>query len=368
MGITGEITGRKKKNCFTEVHRGALRGTEVRTNFFLTLWFSVVLCATRCNFSYSQELKWPEVTRETKPWTRMWWMGSIGTSADIDYALNKYSDAGLGGVEITCIYGVKGQEDKFVNYLSPEWMNKFTHILAEANRLGIGVDLANASGWPFGGPWVEPQNACRNINYKTYNLREGERLVEEIRFIQQPLVRPVGQRPDISTLVDPIAKNKNLQLYALDQIRFEKPLKLHSLMAYSDEGKILDLTGRVSPSGTLDWTAPAGDWTLYALFEGWHGKMAERAGPGGEGDVIDHFSAKAIDDFLAHFDEAFRGYDISSLAHGSPGNILDLYAASDIPETEGYELTKLKFASSASDVTGKKLTSCEAATWLGEHF
>jgi hypothetical protein len=35
-------------------------------------------------------------------------------------------------------------------------------------------------------------------------------------------------------------------------------------------------------------------------------------------------------------------------AHGSPGNILDLYAATDIPETEGNEITRLKFASSAA--------------------
>ncbi|MGD0341883.1 MAG: glycosyl hydrolase, partial [Bacteroidales bacterium] len=216
------------------------------------------------------------------------------------------------------------------------------------------------------------------------------------------------------------------------------------------------LTSRVTPEKTLDWTAPAGNWTLYALFEGWHGKQVERAGPGGEGDVIDHFSGQAINDYLKHFDEAFKGYDVDYLhgyfndsyevddasgqsnwtnnmfyefylrrgydlsqtlpalfqkdspeknarvlsdyrqtisdllldnftshwtnwahrqgkmtrdqAHGSPGNILDLYAASDIPETEGSEITRFKFASSASNVTGKYLTSCEAATWLGEHF
>jgi hypothetical protein len=404
----------------------------------------------------SAQLSWPEITNRNKPWTRMWWPGSIATQADITWALEKYKDAGLGGIEVTSIYGVKGQEEKFNNYLSPKWMELFTHILKENERLGLGTDLANASGWPFGGPWVDPSDACRNINLKTWTLKEGESLNEKIEFIQQPLVRPVGQRPDISKLTDPISTNKNLQVYALDQIRFEKPIPLITLMAYSSKGEIKDLTGKVSPSGILEWTAPAGDWTLYALFEGWHGKMAERAGPGGEGDVIDHFSGKAIDDFLSYFDKISKDYDLKSLrgyfndsyevddasgqanwtddlfnefrirrgydlrdhlpalfqkdtpeknarilsdyrqtisdlilekftihwrewaakqdklirnqSHGSPGNILDLYAASDIPETEGNELTKLKFASSASNVTGKKYTSCEAATWLGEHF
>jgi len=30
------------------------------------------------------------------------------------------------------------------------------------------------------------------------------------------------------------------------------------------------------------------------LFQGWHGKQVERAGKGGEGDVIDHFSENAV--------------------------------------------------------------------------
>src|SRR5512133_337952 len=169
----------------------------------------------------SAQLSWPEITNMNKPWTRMWWPGSIATPPDITWALEKYKDAGLGGIEVTSIYRVKGREEKFNNYLSPKWMELSTHILKENERLGLGTDLANASGWPFGGPWIDPSDACRNINLKTWTLKEGESLNEKIDFIQQPLVRPVGQRPDISKLTDPISTNKNLQVYALDQIRFE---------------------------------------------------------------------------------------------------------------------------------------------------
>ena len=122
------------------------------------LLFSQVLAA--------QQLSWPEITRESKPWTRWWWPGSIVTPADLTAAMEKYRSAGLGGMEIAVIYGVKGQEDKFINYLSPKWMDMFTHTLKEAERLDLGIELANASGWPFGGPWVEPADACKNINYQ----------------------------------------------------------------------------------------------------------------------------------------------------------------------------------------------------------
>ena len=63
-----------------------------------------------------------------------------------------------------------------------------------------------------------------------------------------------------------------------------------------------------------------------------------------------------------------KGKLIRNQAHGSPANILDLYAVTDIPEIEGTEPLRIKFASSAAHVTGKKLTSSESATWNNEHF
>ena len=60
-------------------------------------------------------------------------------------------------------------------------------------------------------------------------------------------------------------------------------------MAYSDSGDAVDLTSSVDSDGKLNWTSPEGNWKLYAVFQGWHGKMVERAGPGAEGKAsIEH--------------------------------------------------------------------------------
>lgn len=59
---------------------------------------------------------------------------------------------------------------------------------------------------------------------------------------------------------------------------------------------------------------------------------------------------------------------IRNQAHGSPGNLLDLYAASDIPETETSSKPFMKMASSAAHIAGNKLTSAESCVWLNEHF
>ena len=404
----------------------------------------------------TEELSWPKITNQTRPWSRWWWMGSIVNEQDLTVEMEKYAKAGLGGLEITPIYGVKGYEDKFINYLTPRWMEMLEHTLKEAKRLDMGIDMATGNGWPFGGQWVGADIACKNMVHKIFTLSGGETLNESVTYIQKPMVRAIGRRMDISEIKEPISSNDYLQALALEQVRFEKPLPLQVLMAYSEQGEILELTDRVDTEGKMNWTAPEGNWTLYAVFQGWHGKMVERAGPGGEGNVIDHFSEDALKTFLAKFDKAYVGRDVGSLrayfndsyevddasgesnwtdkffdefqtrrgydlceylpalfgkdseeknsrvmsdfretisdlllerftipwgrwaaskgaitrnqAHGSPANLLDLYAASGIPETEGSDILGFKFASSAAHVTGKPLASCEAATWLNEHF
>ena len=400
---------------------------------------------------------WKPITQQSKPWSRWWWEGNAVNPKDLSYNMEAYKKVGLGGLEITPIYGVKGYESQFIDFLSPKWVDMFKHTLKEGTRLGMGIDLANASGWPFGGSWVTPEDACKAVFHKTYNLKEGESLNENITFVQQPILRYVlPKKTELKDLKYPISKNDNLQELAIDQVRFEQALPLQTLMAYSDKNEVLNLTEKVNKEGKLNWQAPAGNWTLYAVFQGFHGKMVERAGPGGEGDVIDHFSAKAIKNYLSAFDKAFvktdvssmraffndsyevddargqadwtealldefktrRGYDlrnhmpnlfskentdlnhrvlfdyrttigdlilekytsewtnwahargkiVRNQAHGSPANTLDLYSVVDIPEIEGTDLLRIKFASSAANVMGKKLTSSESATWENEHF
>ncbi len=418
------------------------------------LLFTLISC---CLLDLHAQVKWPAITQQTKPWTRWWWEGSAVDKPNLTAAMQQYQKAGLGGLEITPIYGVKGTEDKFIDFLSPKWMEMLQYTLNEGKRLGLGIDMATGTGWPFGGPWVEDKDASKYIAYKTFSLKDGEMLKDTVHYRQESFVRTAnGKALKPDQVLNPIKANKNLQEMALDQVRFDVMLPLQLLMAYDEQGKSYDITTHVMKNGVLNWQCPPGKWKLLALFEGLHGKMVERAAPGGEGRAIDHFDAQALKNYLAKFDKAFTGKNLASLrsffndsyevddargisnwtpdlfaefkkkrgydlknelpalfandnsdrhkrvlydyretisdlllekftqpwhtwakakgklirnqSHGSPANILDLYATIDIPETEGTNLTRFKFATSAAHVMGKPLASAESATWLNDHF
>ena len=281
---------------------------------------------------------WPPITFETRPWTRWWWLGSAVDEAGLTSELEALRAAGLGGVEITPIYGAAGAESRFVPFLSARWMELLEHTVREAQRVGLGVDMATGTGWPFGGPWVVESDACRSLMFKTWTVEGGAQLAEPVRLMQTPLVRALGnqvyevreispgestpagtsQQPllrssarviQIGDLKDPVEANANLQALALEQVRYPKPAPLLALVAYPRSGEPVDLTSRVDAQGTLQWVAPPGAWTLHAAFLGWHGKLVERAAPGGEGNVIDHFSRDAIRRYLAAFDKGFGGFE-----------------------------------------------------------
>lgn len=381
---------------------------------------------------------WPEVQPEARPAARWWWLGSAVDTTNLTYNLEEYARSGLGGVEITPIYGVQGNDKNNIPFLSPQWMQILQHTEAEGKRTGIEVDMNTGTGWPFGGPEVSVSDAATKAIFQSYQVEGGKEISLDIQ------VKDEKQR-SVATL--------------------------SRVMAYNN-GQSLTLTSKVK-DGTLQWTAPTGEWQVIALYIGKTLQQVKRAAPGGEGYVMDHLNKGAVKRYLSRFDKAFkenktafphsffndsyevygadwtpdfleqfarkRGYKleehfpefldesrpdvtarivsdyretISDLlienfttqwtdwahghgsitrnqAHGSPSNLIDTYAAVDIPECEGFglsqfhikglrqdsltrkndsDLSMLKYASSAAHISGKTYTSSETFTWLTEHF
>jgi hypothetical protein len=381
---------------------------------FLLPWLTALTLASAADFP-SDPFGWPAEAPTHKPWTRWWWLGSAVDKPNLTRELEEFSRKGIGGVEICPIYGAKGAEDRFIDFLSPQWMDMLAHTTHEAKRLGLGVDMTTGTGWPFGGPQVTAATASRGLNIIRHQAAGGT---------------------DVQ-----LALSKG---------------KLECLRAFPKSGEPVDLEPMVK-DGKLEWQAPAGEWEIIGLSSPSEIQKVKRAAPGGGGSVLDPFSRGAMGHYLEAFDKrlagfpapmpraqfhdsfeyygaewtpalfdtflANRGYDLRdklpafagsgsadtisrvradyhetldelhlaylkrwhdwakahggitrNQAHGSPGNLLDHYAISEIPETEIFrhvdenQIPMLRIPVSAAHANGNTLVSSETFTWLDEHF
>lgn len=383
----------------------------MRTDVAVRLMMAV--CAL-CGTGDAQGSPWPEGGPETRPWSYWWWMGSAVDEANLRRELELVRAAGWGGLHIIPIYGAKGWEDRYIEYLSPKWLDMLRYTVSEARRLELGVDMTTGTGWCFGGPNIGPREACATVAVQAFELASGARIEQ----------------------------------------RFD-PGSTQLLAAFSTDGQWVDLKRTLAEDGRVDWTAGPGRWHIWKISQRICRTPVKRAAPGGEGPMLNPFYGAAMESYLERFTQAFgaydgplpramyhdsfeyganwspdlfeefrrrRGYDldkeIPSLfgvgdgdriarvksdyretlsdlmvenvmpvwtgwcrrrgiltryqAHGSPGNLLDLYALADIPETEMFHRDRstlvAKLASSAAHVSGKRLVAAETGTWLKEHF
>ena len=81
----------------------------IKKHLLLTIALAASLGIT-CIRTGDGDLAWPVVSKEAKPDTRCWWLGSAVDKTNITYNLETLQKAGIGGVEITTIYGVQGYE------------------------------------------------------------------------------------------------------------------------------------------------------------------------------------------------------------------------------------------------------------------
>lgn len=405
----------------------------------LTL-FATIMFGTCAAVSQS----WPVPAHEAKAGARWWWLGSALDKENVSWNMKQYADHGIGALEITPLYGVKGNSKNNIEYLSPKWMDMLKYVMQEGKKNNIQIDMNNGTGWPFGGPATPIEEAAGMAVF--VDTIANESVLRNLIFSF------------------PEKKKKSLSVYSrLDKVMaFPKNVKKY-------KGGCIDVTAFVN-DGKLSWKAPKkGTWRIIALYDSRTRQQVKRAAPGGQGYVIDHFDKNAVANYLKRFDDAFvstatpwphtmfndsyevydadwtptlpaefekrRGYSLyenldklvdadlkvvadyretlsdmllenftnqwtswahshgmitRNQAHGSPANLIDVYAAVDIPEIEGFGLSELgikglrtdpgktkvndsdfsmlKYAPSAAHITGKNLVSSETFTWLTEHF
>lgn len=431
----------------------------IRTYFF------IFFCFVWSCHSFAQkksESPWPNSSNINQPWARWWWMGSAVDKPNLKKSLLDFHNAGIGGVEITPIYGVKGEENNFIDYLSPKWLEMLDYTIHISDSLHMQVDMLLGTGWPYGGSHVTLPNAATKLIVEKYQLKKNETIDKDIVLENTKEKIP-------AELLYVVAYGNDGSYVNLTDLLKDKNSKVNDK---GIEGNPVSLQNPLKPN-KLKWKAKKTDYTIYAVFSGKTGQQVKRAAPGGSGYTLDHYSEEALNAYVVPFNTAFkgregkiraifndsyevygtdftpkffeefknlRGYDLKQQmplllnetdneignrirsdykqtiadlllnkfdkpwtvwansknfktklqAHGSPGNLIDLYASADIPECEtfgsmpfdipGFRREKediregdadpvmLKFSSSAAHISGKNLVSSETFTWLREHF
>lgn len=378
--------------------------------------------------------QWPVPNQEAKPGTRWWWLGSAVTENDLKWNLRQYADHGIGAIEITPIYGVQGNEKNNIPFLSPRYMDILKYVNAECKADGIEFDMATGTGWPFGGPWVPLDESASQMliidttvvgkKIKALDLRPIEKkrkntsLVGIYAFSEGKFLKITTPLVE-GTLTTKLPSKGTWRIIALYQkkgvmaVKRAAPGGAGFVIDHFDKQAVtnylkhieeaFEKTGTPYPHTFFNdsYEVSESDYTptLFQEFYNRRGYSLEENFDklvDGDTKVVADYRETLGDMLLDNFTRTWTAWAHShgaitrNQAHGSPANLIDCYAAVDIPEIEGFGLTNfgikglrqdpgktrkndsdfsmLKYAPSAAHIMGKPYTSSETFTWLTEHF
>ena len=322
-------------------------------------------------------LDWPVEQPEARPGSYWWWPGSAVTKDDLTWNLETYRKAGWGNMGVIGIYGVRGAEDRFIDIFSPRWFAMYNHAVAEAERLGMNIDLTPSSGWRLGGPHVTREHAEQNF------------AVADGRIVARP------NRADVKR-AGPGGQGLAINPYSQAAVEFH--------LDWFDR-KMAEGNGRPPRAYYYDSFENPGNWCpefleTFRRLRGYRleeqaAALAGRAERGTVRRVVCDYRETLSDLLIGRVEHIARwgeeqGSSLRMQAHGAPANLLDMYAAAGIPETEVFGASKFdipgfrrepqwiredrqsdlvnRFSSSAAHVAGRELVISESFTWLRNHF
>lgn len=347
---------------------------------------------------------------------RWWWFGSAVTKPELLRELEQMKAGGFGGFEIQPVYPLALDDPRtgFRNlpYLSPEFLDDVRYVNEEAHRLGLRANLTLSSGWPYGGPHTPITEASAKIRQVRTAVNSGETSVAvpalsngekllavfSIRKASTPKLLPLPAAgatrmnvpPDAYELAWYIVSRTGQQVKrpAVDGNGFVLDHFSHQAVAdhlHNVADKLLAAFGNQPPYSVFsdslevygaDWTpgflqefrkhrgydllpylpdlfTPTPDAQALAVRHDWGVTLTE---------LIDQNYLSQITAWAHAHHTLFR-----SQTYGSPAVSLSSNSLVDLPEGEGPQWRRFSFtrwATSASHVYGRPITSSETWTWL----
>lgn len=273
---------------------------------------------------------------DARPWVYWYFMDGNLTREGMDADLAAMKRGGLGGaVYLEVGIGIKPGP---IEFMSKPWQTLLGHAFETADRLGLQMALAAGPGWcGAGGPWVTPEQSMQH-------LVSSQAVVQGPTAFDAVLPQPPPRTPffGVETLSPELLKMWR-QFYRDEFVlAFPTPAAgasiadidekaLYTRGSYSSQipgpytqrpwvrpflpsgtgyanvsaarcvasSAVINLTGKVSPDGRLEWNVPAGNWTIMRFGRTITGQTTRPSPKPGLGLESDKFDAAAMD---AHFD------------------------------------------------------------------
>ncbi|HPN33748.1 MAG TPA: glycosyl hydrolase [bacterium] len=292
-----------------------------RFYFFIT---GVLFYAPFASWAQPDEAAFRQPPVFARPWVYWFWMDGNLSKEGITADFEAMAQAGIGGVlSMEVDVGVPRGPIKF---MSAPWRALFKHAVQEAERLGLQITLNSGPGWTgSGGPWIDGEHSMQHLVASDTTVLGGRRFNATLR---QPKPYPPffgdgdwtdemktiyrDYYQDVAVLAFPaldeghrIVDVKEKALYvrapysSAPDVKPSLPLASHypglPPGATIDPQKIVDLTGRLSANGQLDWQVPEGRWTILRFGATCTGANTRPAPRPGFGLECDKFSRKAFD-------------------------------------------------------------------------
>ncbi len=310
----------------------------------------------------SRQLLYPD----SRPWTRWWWFNIELREADIRHQLDWVKAKGFGGVELAFIYPLPGQM-RGPDFLSPEWSQKVAYAKRYCDAVGLGYDFTFGTLWPFGGTFVPEEDSSQRFDGPSpQRLGRSWELPAEGRILNH-LDREAFHRYASKVFSGLAEAFRHPQITQIPQIVSGQESAKSAESADNPKSALFCDSFEVETEGL--WTAGFGE----RFQERFGYDVREYMPKLDEHPDVRYDYRKLIADYVLHeFYEPFTEFShrVSSFSrvqcHGAPCDLLAVYAAADVPESEAilFDPEYARIPASAAALSGKPVVSAEAFTCL----
>ncbi len=307
---------------------------------------------------------------------RWWWFGPAVHPDELEREMRAMKEGGIGGFEVQPVYPLE-VEGNFP-YLSAPFLDAVRFTGEKARELGLRFDMTLASGWPYGGPHIPIEQASGRLRVSKTEpkIGDGEKLIAKVPqadgtslyFVssrtRQTVKRPaVGAEGWVLDHYDRAALATHLK--AVGEKLMEAAGKNPPYAVFSDS---LEVYGADWTPNFLDEFRKRRGYDLTPHLAALAGDIGEKTG------AIRHDWGKTLSELAeANYLTPLRdwarqhGTKLRSQTYGIPPVTLSSNALVDLPEGEGTQwraVSSTRWATSASHLYGRPVTSSETWTWL----